>query len=89
MDEPVLSCSSVIFNALPSASLSLVAPHIQELVLLPSPVLRLINLIDDSHLNNDEEYEGMAAGRFKARERESFKNLTWQISALLQTSWMT
>uniref|UniRef100_A0A674MYY1 Serine/threonine-protein kinase Kist n=1 Tax=Takifugu rubripes TaxID=31033 RepID=A0A674MYY1_TAKRU len=33
------------------------APHIEELVLLPSPVLRLINLIDDSHLNNDEEYE--------------------------------
>uniref|UniRef100_H3CZP1 Serine/threonine-protein kinase Kist n=1 Tax=Tetraodon nigroviridis TaxID=99883 RepID=H3CZP1_TETNG len=33
------------------------APHIQELVLLPSPVLRLINLIDDDHLNNDEEYE--------------------------------
>lgn len=67
MDEPVLGCSSVIFNAQPSACLSVVAPHIQELVLLPSPVLRLINLIDDSHLNNDEEYEGTAAGRFKAR----------------------
>ncbi|CAG01598.1 unnamed protein product, partial [Tetraodon nigroviridis] len=44
-------------NSLPSVRLSAVAPHIQELVLLPSPVLRLINLIDDDHLNNDEEYE--------------------------------
>ncbi|XP_054916465.1 serine/threonine-protein kinase Kist isoform X1 [Poeciliopsis prolifica] len=33
------------------------APHIEDLVLLPSPVLRLLNLIDDSHLHNDEEYE--------------------------------
>lgn len=36
------------------------APHIEDLVLLPSPVLRLLNLIDDSHLHNDEEYEGEA-----------------------------
>lgn len=35
------------------------APHIEDLVLLPSPVLRLLNLIDDSHLHNDEEYEGI------------------------------
>lgn len=34
------------------------APHIEDLVLLPSPVLRLLNLIDDSHLHNEEEYEG-------------------------------
>lgn len=34
------------------------APHIEDLVLLPSPVLRLLNLIDDTHLHNDEEYEG-------------------------------
>lgn len=51
--------------------LSSVAPHIEELVLLPSPVLRLINLIDDSHLNNDEEYEGTSTqlnvDRFKER----------------------
>ncbi|KAK6308855.1 serine/threonine-protein kinase Kist [Coregonus clupeaformis] len=33
------------------------APHIEDLVLLPSPVLRLLNLIDDSHLHNEEEYE--------------------------------
>uniref|UniRef100_A0A3B4BLM5 Uncharacterized protein n=1 Tax=Periophthalmus magnuspinnatus TaxID=409849 RepID=A0A3B4BLM5_9GOBI len=33
------------------------APHIEELVLLPSPVLRLLNLIDDSHLHNEDEYE--------------------------------
>lgn len=34
------------------------APHIEDLVLLPSPVLRLLNLIDDSHLHNEDEYEG-------------------------------
>ncbi|XP_046907142.1 serine/threonine-protein kinase Kist [Hypomesus transpacificus] len=33
------------------------APHIEDLVLLASPVLRLLNLIDDSHLHNEEEYE--------------------------------
>ncbi|XP_068611987.1 serine/threonine-protein kinase Kist [Brachionichthys hirsutus] len=33
------------------------APHVEDLVLLPSPVLRLLNLIDDNHLHNDEEYE--------------------------------
>uniref|UniRef100_A0A8C8HYH5 Uncharacterized protein n=1 Tax=Oncorhynchus tshawytscha TaxID=74940 RepID=A0A8C8HYH5_ONCTS len=33
------------------------APHIEDLVLLPSPVLRLLNLIDDGHLHNEEEYE--------------------------------
>lgn len=52
--------------------LSVVAPRIQELVLLPSPVLRLINVIDDSHLNNDEEYEGADAGRFKAAAEFGF-----------------
>lgn len=33
------------------------APHLEDLVLLPSPVLRLLNLIDDSHLQSEEEYE--------------------------------
>uniref|UniRef100_A0AAV2L278 Serine/threonine-protein kinase Kist n=1 Tax=Knipowitschia caucasica TaxID=637954 RepID=A0AAV2L278_KNICA len=33
------------------------APHIEELMLLPSPVLRLLNLIEDKHLHNEEEYE--------------------------------
>ncbi|XP_068445720.1 serine/threonine-protein kinase Kist isoform X2 [Clinocottus analis] len=33
------------------------APHIEDLVLLPTPVLRLLNLIDDSHLHNEEEYD--------------------------------
>ncbi|XP_051986898.1 serine/threonine-protein kinase Kist-like [Xyrauchen texanus] len=33
------------------------APHIEDLVLLPTPVLRLLNVIDDSHLNNEDEYE--------------------------------
>lgn len=61
-------------NSLPSVRLSAVAPHIQELVLLPSPVLRLINLIDDDHLNNDEEYEGTDAGRFEAGAEFSRSN---------------
>lgn len=34
------------------------APHIEDLVLLPTPVLRLLNVIDDSHLYNEDEYEG-------------------------------
>uniref|UniRef100_A0A8C2CAY8 Serine/threonine-protein kinase Kist n=1 Tax=Cyprinus carpio TaxID=7962 RepID=A0A8C2CAY8_CYPCA len=33
------------------------APHIEDLVLLPTPVLRLLNLIDDNHLYNEDEYE--------------------------------
>ncbi|KAG5850643.1 serine/threonine-protein kinase Kist [Anguilla rostrata] len=33
------------------------APHIEDLVMLPTPVLRLLNIIDDSHLYNEEEYE--------------------------------
>ncbi|XP_048832532.1 serine/threonine-protein kinase Kist [Brienomyrus brachyistius] len=33
------------------------APHIEDLVMLPTPVLRLLNVIDDSHLHNEEEYE--------------------------------
>ncbi|MBN3302270.1 serine/threonine-protein kinase Kist [Amia ocellicauda] len=33
------------------------APHIEDLGLLPTPVLRLINVIDDSHLHNEVEYE--------------------------------
>ncbi|TRY77653.1 hypothetical protein DNTS_005800 [Danionella cerebrum] len=33
------------------------APHIEDLVLLPTPVLRLLNVIDDNHLYNDDEYE--------------------------------
>ncbi|XP_052415621.1 serine/threonine-protein kinase Kist isoform X1 [Carassius gibelio] len=33
------------------------APHIEDLVLLPTPVLRLLNVIDDSHLYNEDEYE--------------------------------
>ncbi|XP_028856901.1 serine/threonine-protein kinase Kist [Denticeps clupeoides] len=33
------------------------APHIEDLVLLPTPVLRLLNVIDDRHLHNEEEYE--------------------------------
>lgn len=34
------------------------APHIEDLVLLPTSVLRLLNVIDDSHLYNEDEYEG-------------------------------
>uniref|UniRef100_A0A672MWT9 Serine/threonine-protein kinase Kist-like n=1 Tax=Sinocyclocheilus grahami TaxID=75366 RepID=A0A672MWT9_SINGR len=33
------------------------APHIEDLVLLPTPVLRLLNVIDDNHLYNEDDYE--------------------------------
>ncbi|KAJ3600052.1 hypothetical protein NHX12_034004 [Muraenolepis orangiensis] len=33
------------------------APHVEDLVLLPSPVLRLLNLIDDNQLRSEDEYE--------------------------------
>lgn len=46
-----------------SVSACVLAPHIEDLVLLPSPVLRLLNLIDDTHLHNDEEYEGKTLKR--------------------------
>lgn len=52
----------------------MLAPHIQELVLLPSPVLRLMNLIDDGHLNNDEEYEGRAVGKLKKKRPKKKTN---------------
>lgn len=38
--------------------ITLPAPHVEDLVLLPSPVLRLLNLIDDNQLHNEDEYEG-------------------------------
>ncbi|XP_030875679.1 serine/threonine-protein kinase Kist-like [Leptonychotes weddellii] len=34
------------------------APHIEDLVMLPTPVLRLLNVLDDDYLENEEEYEG-------------------------------
>lgn len=81
----------VVMSSLTACCFSVVAPHIEELVLLPSPVLRLINLIDDSHLNNDEEYEGTSTqlnvDGFKALPL--FENVNFCISDLLQTSWMT
>lgn len=40
------------------ALLWVLAPHIEDLVLLPTPVLRLLNVIDDNHLYNEDEYEG-------------------------------
>ncbi|KAM9686338.1 serine/threonine-protein kinase Kist isoform 1-T1 [Trichechus inunguis] len=33
------------------------APHIEDLVMLPTPVLRLLNVLDDDYLENEEEYE--------------------------------
>uniref|UniRef100_A0A6I8N871 Serine/threonine-protein kinase Kist n=1 Tax=Ornithorhynchus anatinus TaxID=9258 RepID=A0A6I8N871_ORNAN len=33
------------------------APHIEDLVLLPTPVLRLLNLLEEEDLENEEEYE--------------------------------
>lgn len=33
------------------------APHIEDLVMLPTPVLRLLNVLDDDYLENEEDYE--------------------------------
>ncbi|XP_028666829.1 serine/threonine-protein kinase Kist [Erpetoichthys calabaricus] len=45
-------------NALCSPFFSIpFAPHIEDLVMLPSPVLRLLNVIDERHLQTEEEYE--------------------------------
>lgn len=38
--------------------MNLTAPHIEDLVMLPTPVLRLLNVLDDDYLENEEEYEG-------------------------------
>lgn len=37
---------------------TLTAPHIEDLVMLPTPVLRLLNVLDEDYLENEEEYEG-------------------------------
>ncbi|ELR60189.1 Serine/threonine-protein kinase Kist [Bos mutus] len=37
--------------------MNLTAPHIEDLVMLPTPVLRLLNVLDDDYLENEEEYE--------------------------------
>ncbi|XP_053739690.1 serine/threonine-protein kinase Kist isoform X1 [Synchiropus splendidus] len=54
--EPQQRCTALSALMNPFFSIPF-APHIEDLVLLPSPVLRLLNLIDDSHLHNEEEYE--------------------------------
>ncbi|KAM3841663.1 serine/threonine-protein kinase Kist [Vipera latastei] len=33
------------------------APHIEDLVMLPTPVLRLLNILSDASLQNEEEFE--------------------------------
>lgn len=38
------------------------APHIEDLVMLPTPVLRLLNVLDGEYLENEEEYEGQCCG---------------------------
>uniref|UniRef100_A0A452VD46 U2AF homology motif kinase 1 n=1 Tax=Ursus maritimus TaxID=29073 RepID=A0A452VD46_URSMA len=38
------------------------APHIEDLVMLPTPVLRLLNVLDDDYLENEEEYEALRTG---------------------------
>ncbi|KAM3875959.1 serine/threonine-protein kinase Kist isoform 1-T1 [Diretmus argenteus] len=55
-NEPKHRCTAETALLSPFFSIPF-APHIEDLVLLPSPVLRLLNLIDDSHLHNEEEYE--------------------------------
>nr|XP_046246692.1 serine/threonine-protein kinase Kist isoform X2 [Scatophagus argus] len=56
LNDPKQRCTAETALLSPFFSIPF-APHIEDLVLLPSPVLRLLNLIDDSHLHNDEEYE--------------------------------
>lgn len=34
------------------------APHIEDLVMLPTPVLRLLNVLDGDYLESEEGYEG-------------------------------
>ncbi|XP_068174619.1 serine/threonine-protein kinase Kist isoform X2 [Antennarius striatus] len=62
LKEPKQRCSAETALQSPFFSIPF-APHIEDLVLLPSPVLRLLNLIDDNHLHNDEEYEGICRVR--------------------------
>ena len=38
--------------------MNLTALHIEDLVMLPTPVLRLLNVLDDDYLENEEDYEG-------------------------------
>ncbi|XP_062985447.1 serine/threonine-protein kinase Kist [Elgaria multicarinata webbii] len=35
------------------------APHIEDLVMLPTPVLRLLNILSDTSLQSEEEFEDM------------------------------
>ncbi|XP_034071881.1 serine/threonine-protein kinase Kist [Gymnodraco acuticeps] len=56
LNNPKQRCSAETALLSPLFSIPF-APHIEDLVLLPTPVLRLLNLIDDSHLHNEEEYE--------------------------------
>uniref|UniRef100_A0AAQ4RY81 U2AF homology motif (UHM) kinase 1 n=1 Tax=Gasterosteus aculeatus aculeatus TaxID=481459 RepID=A0AAQ4RY81_GASAC len=56
LSEPKQRCTTETALLSPFFSIPF-APHIEDLVLLPTPVLRLLNLIDDSHLHNEEEYE--------------------------------
>ncbi|XP_034736331.1 serine/threonine-protein kinase Kist isoform X2 [Etheostoma cragini] len=56
LNEPKQRCTAETALLSPFFSIPF-APRIEDLVLLPTPVLRLLNLIDDSHLHNEEEYE--------------------------------
>ncbi|KAF7241402.1 Serine/threonine-protein kinase Kist, partial [Varanus komodoensis] len=42
------------------------APHIEDLVMLPTPVLRLLNILSESSLQSEEEFEGECALRCPA-----------------------
>ncbi|XP_031174068.1 serine/threonine-protein kinase Kist isoform X1 [Sander lucioperca] len=56
LNDPKQRCTAETALLSPFFSIPF-APRIEDLVLLPTPVLRLLNLIDDSHLHNEEEYE--------------------------------
>lgn len=33
------------------------APHVEDLMVVPTPLLRLLSVLDDDHLENEEEHE--------------------------------
>ncbi|XP_078263887.1 serine/threonine-protein kinase Kist [Rhinoraja longicauda] len=55
-DDPAqrITADCALYNPLFSIPF---APHIDDLVMLPTPVLRLLNVIDHNYLQNEEEYE--------------------------------
>lgn len=54
------------------------APHIEDLVMLPTPVLRLLNILDDAALQNDKEFEGLCSLFHIAPDCEIYHRIGYQ-----------